>query len=666
MKHTKNICLFVLILVSAFFDAQKTGNSSCNVVIKENFFKENHNINLEKPWKFIIGDDKDWAKSDFDDSKWQSTSTEKFEHSKIQKKNPKDIIWFRTAICIDSSAENQPLALEFRSEAAMDIFWDGKMVKRYGAFAKEGEPEYVNPTKPLIISSGNAGTHSIAIRYENSRPSDEQEIFGFEITLSNPNHTVKEMLDDSVTRSFFLEGLAFIFFTLFLIHLLSFLFYRKERSNLYFSMFNFGMSMFLFAWFLSYEAENVETGVRLGLISSVSGLFAAVFLSVMLNNLFGKIGMRFKILAALSVITLFLMTFSKIGKNVDQQIFIIVVLLVCLEALFLIARAIIKKIPGSGILGFGLLFFFTVLFGSVIYLILSDGVLSVNAGNSFGEMLGFILFIMFIFSLPFTFSAFLAWRSSNDKKNLQLKMEQVETLSSEKQQILETQNEILETQVYERTKEINAEKKKSDDLLLNILPHEVAEELKQKGKTDARHYELVSVLFTDFVNFTMNSEKIGVQEVLDELNVCFTEFDSIMEKYGLEKIKTIGDAYLAVSGLPVSNEQHAKNAVNAGLEILSYIQERKKINPNALDIRIGIHSGPVIAGIVGVKKFAYDIWGDTVNTAARMEQNSALGKLNVSEATYNLIKDDFTFEYRGKIETKGKGALEMYFVNSSI
>lgn len=213
-------------------------------------------------------------------------------------------------------------------------------------------------------------------------------------------------------------------------------------------------------------------------------------------------------------------------------------------------------------------------------------------------------------------------------------------------------------------KKIAEEKQKSDDLLLNILPFEVAEELKEKGKTSAKHFDEVSVLFTDFVNFTANSERIGVQEVLNELNICFTEFDSIMEKYNLEKIKTIGDAYLAVSGLPIPNDRHAKNAVNASLEILSYIQQRKKDNPNALDIRIGIHSGPIIAGIVGVKKFAYDIWGDTVNTAARMEQNSALGKLNVSEATYNLIKNDFTFEYRGKIETKGKGALEMYFVNS--
>ena len=215
-------------------------------------------------------------------------------------------------------------------------------------------------------------------------------------------------------------------------------------------------------------------------------------------------------------------------------------------------------------------------------------------------------------------------------------------------------------------KKIAYEKRKSDELLLNILPHEVAEELKLNGESSAKHYDEVSVLFTDFVNFTQKSEELGVQKMLNELNVCFTEFDKIMEKYGLEKIKTIGDAYLAVSGLPSTNVNHAQNAVNAGLEILEFINKKKSLNENSFEIRIGIHSGPVIAGIVGVKKFAYDIWGDTVNTAARMEQNGAKGRLNVSGSTYALIHEKFDCEYRGKIDTKGKGALDMYFVNNSI
>ncbi len=212
-------------------------------------------------------------------------------------------------------------------------------------------------------------------------------------------------------------------------------------------------------------------------------------------------------------------------------------------------------------------------------------------------------------------------------------------------------------------KRIAQEKNKSDELLLNILPYEVAEELKEKGSTSAQLHDEVSVLFTDFVNFTANAEKIGVQELIKELNECFTAFDQIMGRYGLEKIKTIGDAYLAVSGLPTSNPQHARNAILAAKDILTFITERRAHKANALDIRIGINSGPVVAGIVGVKKFAFDIWGDTVNTAARMEQNSQPGRINVSAATYELVKNEFNCEARGSIETKGKGAIEMYFVN---
>ena len=664
MKYIKNIYLLFLILFSLLFQAQIKTENSCNATINDKFFKENQYIRLDKPWKFKIGDDKIWANKNSDDSKWENSITDEFVNSKLQKKNPQDIVWLRTVICIDSTAEHQPLAFEFSSGAAMDIYWDGKLIKRYGKFAKEGEdPEYVNPVLPLILNGGAAGTHLLAVRYENTEPFAEQAIKGFQISISNPNSTVGVMMRQILMRGVLIQGIAFIFLTLFLIHFLSFLFYRKDRSNLLFSLFNLGMSVFLLAWFYSFETEDVKTNVQLGYISSFAGLFAAVFLSVMLNSLFGKIGLRFKILASLSIILCFLIMFPYMEFDFEKPLFIFIIISVCLEALYLVIRAIIKKIPGSIIIGVGLLFFFIILIGTVLYLIYSGGNLEVNPGNSFSEMSVFIIFIIFIFSLPFTLSAFLAWRSANDNKNLNLQIEQVKSLSYEKQQILQNQNDLLENQVNERTSELQKEKQKTENLLLNILPHEVAEELKEKGSSEAKYYDEVSVIFTDFVNFTANSERIGVQEVLNELNICFTEFDRIMEKYNLEKIKTIGDAYLAVSGLPVSNDQHVKNAVNASLEILSYIQHRKQENPNALDIRIGIHSGPVIAGIVGVKKFAYDIWGDTVNTAARMEQNSSLGKLNVSEATYQIIKDDFSFEYRGKIETKGKGAMEMYFVN---
>jgi adenylate cyclase len=209
---------------------------------------------------------------------------------------------------------------------------------------------------------------------------------------------------------------------------------------------------------------------------------------------------------------------------------------------------------------------------------------------------------------------------------------------------------------------LQKEKQKSDDLLLNILPAEIAEELKENGQSIAKQYNHVSVLFTDFVNFTGISEKFSPTELVQEIHKNFTAFDAIMEKHGIEKIKTIGDAYLAVCGLPNEVADHAQRMTKAALEI----QEFMASNGGRFQIRIGIHSGPVVAGIVGVKKFAYDIWGDTVNMASRMESTSEAGKINVSAATYELIKEEFACEYRGKINAKGKGEIDMWFVNRKL
>ncbi|MBK9249813.1 MAG: tetratricopeptide repeat protein [Ignavibacteria bacterium] len=227
--------------------------------------------------------------------------------------------------------------------------------------------------------------------------------------------------------------------------------------------------------------------------------------------------------------------------------------------------------------------------------------------------------------------------------------------------------------VFRQRNNINKEKKisekereRSDNLLLNILPTDVAEELKTKGTAKAKHFDNVTVLFTDFKSFTTVSEQLSPQELVDELHACFKAFDEIITKYTIEKIKTIGDAYLAVCGLPLSDEKHAENVVNAALEIREYMKNRRKeLGEKTFEIRIGINSGSVVAGIVGVKKFAYDIWGDTVNTAARMEQNSEAGKINISETTYSLVKDQFTCEYRGEIDAKNKGMLKMYFVEKA-
>jgi len=213
---------------------------------------------------------------------------------------------------------------------------------------------------------------------------------------------------------------------------------------------------------------------------------------------------------------------------------------------------------------------------------------------------------------------------------------------------------------------IQREKMKSDRLLLNILPAKVATDLKDIGSTIPESFENATILFTDLVDFTEISSSLEPEFIINELNNMFSHFDAIIEKYGCERIKTIGDSYMAASGVPERDPDHAMNIVNAATEILQFMVERKKLSPVKWDIRIGIHSGSVVAGVVGVKKYIYDVFGDTVNTASRMESHSLPMRINVSESTYNLLKDEFAFEEREAIEIKGKGKLRMFLLHNKI
>ncbi|MBK9147842.1 MAG: response regulator [Flavobacteriales bacterium] len=226
----------------------------------------------------------------------------------------------------------------------------------------------------------------------------------------------------------------------------------------------------------------------------------------------------------------------------------------------------------------------------------------------------------------------------------------------------------LEMTVRVRTHELSREKDRSDELLKNILPAEIAAELKRMGQAEARHYDQVTILFSDFVGFTGISEQLAPAELVDELNVCFNAFDRIMEKYGIEKIKTIGDAYMAAGGVPEPSEGMPQAAVQAALEMQEIMAERKAecdaLGRPAFTMRVGIHTGPVVAGIVGRRKFQYDVWGDTVNIASRMESAGEAGRVNISGGTYALVKDEpgLHFVARGKVKAKGKGDMDMYFV----
>ncbi len=235
---------------------------------------------------------------------------------------------------------------------------------------------------------------------------------------------------------------------------------------------------------------------------------------------------------------------------------------------------------------------------------------------------------------------------------------------------LQIERNSLEVRVQERTKELATEKKKADELLLNILPVEIAEELKVKGEAEPRAYEQVTVMFTDFKGFTLVAEKMSAENLVSDLDKCFYYFDEVMDRFKVEKIKTIGDSYMCAGGLPKANKTNPIEVVLAAMEIRNFMEQLKMIKINMeqpyWELRIGIHTGPIIAGVVGKRKFAYDIWGDTVNTASRMESSGSPGAINISEATYQSVKDFFICQHRGKVAAKNKGEMNMYFVERII
>ena len=235
----------------------------------------------------------------------------------------------------------------------------------------------------------------------------------------------------------------------------------------------------------------------------------------------------------------------------------------------------------------------------------------------------------------------------------------------ENKELQEKVNRELEAKVVERTKRIELEKQKSEKILLNILPVAIVQEMKDTGTIVPRHFDDVTVLFADFVGFTKISELLTPEKLVEHLDRFFKEFDSIIARYGLEKIKTIGDAYMCAAGVPDPRPDHQQRCIMAAMELQEYLLGYNRDIKNdqyKWELRIGIQSGPVVAGVIGEHKFSYDIWGDTVNTAARLESHSEGGKINISEDVYHHVKKQFKCSKRGSFEVKNKGKITMYFV----
>jgi adenylate cyclase len=625
----------------------------------------------------MAGDDTIWKDATFDDSKW----TEVNPSLSFNDSAPpfQGIGWFRLHLIADTDLTSVPLAMTITHFGASEIFLDGKLIKSFGKINGPDSSIYIDPQElPFIFLLDRAGNHVLSVRYANYKAEKnylnyKRSFAGFKMMIGDTDVHIQQKDLRTTVASFILMLLTGLFLALCLIHFLMYMYYRSEISNLYFSILMLSLASVFIIFFINYASHTPSLMVVSYYFLNPVFLMAGLALSGFIAELFGKSKVRFKIYIVLATIIILLRIVNFNYYSVLSLGFIITV---SFDALFTVIFAIAKRVRGARIIGAGILFstaFIITLFASAIA---SGGNLDLN-DNTTGGRIMVIFFGLAIISIPVSMSVHLAWNFSSVNKRLAAQLDEVKVLSEkslqheqEKQRMLQNKQQELEEEVQKRTAELQSEKKKSDDLLLNILPAEVAEELKEKGRTNAKTYSMVTVMFTDFKDFTDVSEKISAELLVAEIDYCFSAFDHIIQKHDIEKIKTIGDAYICASGLRALNFTHAVDMINAAREIRDFMLQRKKEKEERgeipFELRIGIHTGAVVAGIVGVKKFAYDIWGDTVNVAARMEQNSEAGKINISGTTYQLVKTKFNCLHRGKIQAKNKGEIDMYFVEGVV
>ncbi|GAB3934599.1 adenylate/guanylate cyclase domain-containing protein [Larkinella terrae] len=467
-------------------------------------------------------------------------------------------------------------------------------------------------------------------------------------------------------RSDLFYGVYYGFILIIIVYSLVLYIRLREEGNLRYAIWVFFMGL-LMALFRGHTSEffwaanpSIE---RFGAaLPSVTGflhiLFTLTFLRLRYQApVFYKIGFGIVVLYligfGLSVLNVSL-NYS-LGSRVD-----IVPLVVLLEGIFSLVAGVAMLSKGFRPALFyivGNLFFYL---GIFIYLLYTVGVFPYGFLPYESIHLGVGVEILF-FAVALTYKVDLLKKQRQEAEQEQIR------LLVENRRLVNEQNVILEQKVTQRTEELQVAKQRSEELLLNILPSEVVDELKLTGHSQPRRFERVTVLFTDIQNFTSTGELLSPEELVHEIDHYYRAFDEILSRYRIEKIKTIGDAYLCAGGLPVAYPENATEVVRAALEMRAFMlrnkAERQTQGLRHFEFRIGIHTGPVVAGIVGARKFAYDIWGDTVNTAARMEQHGEVGKINISSATYQLVKEYFQCSYRGKIAVKNKEAMDMYFAD---
>jgi class 3 adenylate cyclase len=606
------------------------------------------------------GDDSLYAARDFADKSWTEPETKADSAAP-----PGRIHWMRLHMRLDPELKDQPLFLDVACKSDVDVYVNGEEVLRSNSSAAkrpaDGTLDGAPPRFAVPVAfASNDGKEIIAVRMDlgagNSGPRPELRM------------TLHDRRIDGIVQQGNLHAGSFIGINL-IIFLLAIILWSFDRTDHNWLLLACITIITAFTSF-TFAAGNWDIGMGrtthsvMDIAAEALRFWPLYLLILLLRRLLGmerwkrtKFYATAMILVTLGIIVGGITGAIELGDDEVEGSGLTVVLVVvigigavivgvALVGLFIqVVRLGIRLLRSKGYvrwIGAGALFssLSSVFFGGIISIAHLPKTSWLNTVSDYFNYVG----------LTVSAAVFMAIRSAHQNK------------------AVARQRDDLDREVHERTAELRQERDRSDELLLNILPQEVAEELKRTGAAAAKHFDQASVLFTDFKGFTIMSEKVGASELLQELNTCFKAFDDIIGARGIEKIKTIGDAYMCAGGLPDPKSSSPADVVFAALEMQAFMEERRiereAQGKLAFVMRVGIHTGPVVAGIVGVKKFQYDIWGDTVNTASRMESSGEVGQVNISANTYALVKDipGLAFTPRGKIQAKGKGEMEMYFV----
>jgi len=561
-----------LLLLMATLWLQAAHASEVMTITMDSMYK--YPNRLTENWKFQEGDDSAWARPGFDDSQWKVTSST-LPWNDTTAPDIQGVCWLRFHFISDTSLNGKFLTMTLTQFGASEIYLDGKKIQEYGKIYNADTTRYYDPQElPFVFRLDSAGEHVVAVRYANFHAKRNYTFFnnsfaGFRMMMGEAEYYIAHKNLRSTVFTFVCMLLSGIFFALCLIHFFMFLYYRNQRSNLYFSLFMLSLALAFVSFFTCYASTTPAFAMTAQFLIAPIFIGSCVTLSGFINELFGKNKLRFKIIAAFAAVTLVLRFFD---TRLLPILIVSLVISVSFEAVITIIIAIVRKVKGARIIGAGILFFCLLVLTFFVMGAL-QGQIDLNDSTVSGRIL-IVLLALAIVSIPVSMSLYQAWNFASISRSLSQQLEQVKILSQksleyeqEKQRLLETQKEDLENEVQKRTAELTNEKRKSDELLLNILPEEVAEELKQSGRTSAKTYSMVTVMFTDFKDFTDVSEKVSAELLVAEIDYCFSAFDQIVQKYKVEKIKTIGDAYICAGGMPVLNFTHPVDMVNAALDI---------------------------------------------------------------------------------------------------